>query len=478
MTLSDRSPRRSWKASAAALVLVLSLIVPAAAPAAAQEGDAERFEALEQEVEALRRALAELAARQAAAEEEAEEAAGEMAADPAAGDTAELARRIDLLAAEIERLSLGSEVAPAAAAEDGLYGLAPAASKVYRADRGLSIGGYGEVLYQAFDSSRDDGADSGKKDEIDFLRAILYFGYKFDDKLVFNSEIEVEHADEIFVEFAYLDYLHRPELNLRGGMVLLPMGLINELHEPTTFLPARRPDTESAIIPSTWRENGFGLWGEAGSLSYRTYLVNGLRADGFSSGGLRGGRQKGSHALAEDVAWVGRLDWSPQPGLVVGGSLYTGGSGQGVTTPDGHELSVDTTIFEGHVDWRWRGLTLRALAARADLDEVADLNRALGFTGGASVGEGLEGFYVEAGYDLFAGGERSLTPYLRWEQLDTQAEVPAGFVRNPARDVESLTLGLAFQPIDQIILKADYQDYDNGAGTGIDQINVALGYIF
>jgi hypothetical protein len=256
------------------------------------------------------------------------------------------------------------------------------------------------------------------------------------------------------------------------------MGLINELHEPTTFLPARRADTESALIPSTWRENGFGLFGEAGPLSYRSYVVNGMRAEGFSSSGLRGGRQKGSHALAEDFAVVGRLDYAPQPGLVLGGSLYHGGSGQGIRAPGGSELSVDTTIVEAHVDWRWRGLTARALAARADLDDVAELDRALGFTGDASVGEVLEGFYVELGYDLLAGGARSLTPYVRWEQFDTQAEVPAGFTRNPARDVESLTLGIAFQPIDPIILKADYQDYDNGAGTGVDQINAVLGYIF
>jgi cell division protein FtsB len=160
-----------------ALSLALALIVPFAAPAAAQEsGGDERVEALEREVEALRRALAELEARQeaAAAVEEAPAPDGEEAAveETQPADTAELARRIDLLAAEIERLSLGGEVAPEAAAV-GLYGLAPAASKVYRAERGLSIGGYGELLYQAFDSSRDDGAASGRTDELDFLRAIV-----------------------------------------------------------------------------------------------------------------------------------------------------------------------------------------------------------------------------------------------------------------------------------------------------------------
>jgi hypothetical protein len=468
--------RRASRTISAAVAAVLCLLALAAPVAAQGQSVEQEMEELRQQIEELRRALEELREERPA---EADTGARfEAPAEAPAGDRlSELERRIEILAAELERLELG-EVA--IRADEGVHGLGPAASKIYRRDEGLSIGGYGEVLYQNFDSERDDGSPSGAEDEVDFLRAIVYFGYKFNDRFLFNSEIEIEHADEAFVEFAYLDYLWRPEANLRAGLVLIPMGFVNELHEPTVFLGAKRPDVEQVIIPTTWRENGFGLFGEAGQLSYRTYVVNGLRGEGFSAGGLRGGRQKGSHALAEDFAWVGRLDWTPTPGLVVGGSAYVGGSGQGLEDPNGRTIGLDTTLLEGHAEWRWRGLELRALYTTAELDDVAALNRAKGLTGAASVGEELSGFYLQAGYDVLAarGSERQLIPYVRFEEYDTQEAVPAGFAENPATDVESLTLGLAFKPIDQIIVKADFQDYDNGAGTATDQFNVALGYIF
>lgn len=466
---------------AGAAVAAVLCVIALAAPAAAQSRSVDQeVEELRQQVEELRRELQELREERAAdAEAEARAEAPGEAPSPAqdADRLSELERRIEVLAGELERLELGEA---AVRAEEGVYGLGPAASKIYRRDEGLSIGGYGEMLYENPDSERDDGSPSGAEDEIDFLRAIVYFGYKFNDRFLFNSEIEIEHADEAFVEFAYLDYLWRPEANLRAGLLLVPMGFVNELHEPTVFLGARRPDIEQKIIPTTWRENGFGLFGEVGDLSYRTYLVNGLRGENFSSGGLRGGRQKGSHALAEDFAWVGRIDWSPTPGLLFGGSAYVGGSGQGIEDRQGRVIGLDTTILEGHAEWRWRGLELRALMTRAELDDVARLNRAKGLVGSASVGEELSGFYLQAGYDVLAGrsSERQLIPYVRFEEYDTQDAVPAGFAKNPANDVESLTLGLAFKPIDQVIVKADYQDYDNGAGTAVDQVNVALGYIF
>ena len=346
-------------------------------------------------------------------------------------------------AAEIERLSLGREVAPEAMATDGLFGLAPAASKVYGTERGLSIGGYGEMLYQDPAATRDDGTPSGRDAELDLLRAILYFGYKFNDRLLFNSEIELEHTDEVELEFAYLDYLWRPQLNFRAGLMLLPIGLVNELHEPTVFLTARRPDVERQLIPTTWRENGFGVFGEAGTVSYRSYVVAGMDASGFSAAGLRGGRQEGGESIAEDFGWVGRLDWAPRPGLMVGGSLYAGDSGQGILGPAGAPARRRHHARRGPRRLALARARMRALAARAELDDVAALDAALGLTGTATIGEAMEGFYVEAGYDVLAGGERSLTPYLRWEQLDTQAEVPAGFRRDPARDSESLTLGLS-----------------------------------
>jgi len=447
--------------------MAVAALTAGTAPAMAQQTPAQ---ATEQRLQELERELASLRA--------------ELAAATGSQDRLdELERRIDILAAEIDRLRIGEA---AVAPDTSVHGLGPAASKVYRSSGGVSVGGYGEALYENFAADRDDGTRSGKTDQADLLRVIVYLGTKFSDRLLLNTEIEFEHATtddgtgEVSVEFAYLDYLWRKEVNLRGGMVLMPVGLINELHEPTVFLSAKRPAVEQAIIPTTWRENGFGIFGDVGEFSYRTYVVNGMDAAGFSAGGLRGGRQKGAKARAEDLAWTGRLDYHGLAGATVGVSAYVGNSGQGRSTPEGDALDVTTRIFEAHADWRWRGLIVRALAVRAEVDDVAALNAALGLTGDRSVGSELGGHYLELGYDVLAarGGRAALTPFARWEAYDSQREVPAGFARNPANDVEVLTLGVAYSPMPQVVLKGDWQNIDNGAGTGVDQFNVALGYIF
>lgn len=389
----------------------------------------------------------------------------------------ELERRIDLLAEELERQNIGAAAAPRA--DTSQYGMGPAASKVYRDDVGVSLGGYGEMLYQHFDSRTDAGAPSGRSDQLDFLRAVLYFGYKFDEHWLFNSELEFEHANtdggEVAVEFAYLDYLWREELNARAGLLLVPMGFLNELHEPTTFLSANRPGVERVILPSTWRENGAGVFGAAGDFSYRAYLLAGLDAAGFRAGGLRDGRQNGSRSSIEDAAVVGRVDWTGIDGLLLGASAYTGGSGQDLG------VSAGTTIVEGHAQWNWRGLQVRLLGAQAQVDDVAQLNALLGLSGNASIGEELSGYYAEAGYDLLSlieGSSMALTPFLRFESYNTQREVPAGFVPGRANDVNIVTYGLAWQPFPQGIVKLDYQNIENGAGSAVNQLNLALGYIF
>ncbi len=131
------------------------------------------------------------------------------------------------------------------------------------------------------------------------------------------------------------------------------------------------------------------------------------------------------------------------------------------------------------MEYRYRGLELRGLWARAELDDVARLNEALGYVGDQSVGETLDGGYLQAGYDVLAGrGKSSLTPYLRWEQINTQEKVPEGWSADPANDQEIFTLGLAYQPIEQLIFKAEYQSLGNEAETGVNQFNLSMGYIF
>lgn len=402
----------------------------------------------------------------------------------------ELRRQIDVLTREIENLkSAAPEKAPEAKGNRGSFGLGPAASKIYGVTRGVSIGGYGEAIYQNFDRERDDGERSEQTDTIDLTRAVFYFGYKFDEHFLFNSEIEYEHATtgegdeekgEVSVEFAYLDYLVRPEFNLRAGLVLLPMGFINELHEPPVFLGARRPDVEDRILPSTWRELGLGVFGDAGPFAYRGYLVNGLDAAGFEGEEpLHEARQGGSNASAEDFAVTGRLDFVGVPGLLVGASGYTGNSAQGREV-DGDSFDGRVTLWDAHAEWRWRGIQARALTSRGTIGDAAEINAFNGFSGTESVPRKFTGSYVEAGYDVLfpRGGRASLVPFARWERYNTQDEVPAGFAANPENDVRLWTLGLQFRPIPQVVVKLDYQDYRNEASTGVDRWNLALGWLF
>lgn len=467
-----RRYRRAWIVASLLTLLLTSVAAHAQAPAGDASTEASRIEQLEREVELLRAAVAALRAQ------------ATQAAQPAAGDAAptidaaELARRIDLLAVEVERMKIGEAAVTAERAEAGF---GPAASKVYRANQGFSIGGYGEVVYQRVGDRRDDGTASGRIDRADALRAIVYLGYKFDDKWLFNSEVELEHGGrDTFLEFAYLDYAWRPELGFRFGHLLLPMGFVNELHEPTVFLGTNRPTLERVLLPTTWHENGAGVFGDVGAFSYRSYLVNGMNAAGFTAAGLRGGRQGGIEAKAEDLAWVSKLEATPVEGLRLGGGAYLGKSGQDLRF-SGRDVDVSTRIYELHGEWRWRGLQARALAARASLGDVPRLNAALGLSGAASIGEEMRGQYVELGYDVFsqrADARTQLIPFVRWEQIDTQHDVPAGFRRNPANDQEILTYGLSWLPQRQLVFKVDFQDFDNEAGTGVDQFNLGVGYVF
>lgn len=418
-------------------------------------------------------------------------------AQEAPGDTvdvSELRRRIEAITRELEELRLGRELV--VEADTSLYGLGPAASKVYKVQQGVSIGGYGEVLYENFAEEREDDEPSGRTDQVDFLRAILYAGYKFTDRILFNSELEFEHGStgggvgEVSVEFAYVDYLVTPGFGVRGGMLLVPMGLVNELHEPTSFLGTTRPETERQILPSTWRENGLGVFGEAGAFSWRAYLVNGFdaieggssNAEGFGAEGLRGGRSSGARAVAEEFAGVGRADYVGVPGLRAGGSVYLGNSGQDAPDPSDPDETIGafTTILEGHADYRAAGFDLRGLVAVATVDDVPELNAAQGLAGDESIGERMVGWYVQAGYDVLSGldTQNQLVPYVRYERIDTQDEVPEGFAADPANERDILLIGAAWKPIPNVVVKADYQIRSNEAETGVNQLNAVLGYIF
>ena len=417
---------------------------------------------------------------------------------------AELERKVVILADELERTQRELAV-PEDRSLSSKFGVAPAAAKIYDLSRGLSIGGYGEGYY-----SKVVGDKGGAKNRADLLRMVLYTGYKFTDNILFNAEIEFEHATtgstesssggSVSVEFAYLDFLLRDWANIRAGLVLVPMGFINEIHEPVYYFGVNRPEIERQIIPSTWRENGVGLLGTLyEQVDYQAFVINGFNAEGFDSGGLRGGRQKGNRALAEHLAFVARLDWTPIQQLVVGGSVYHGNSGQNQNVAVSADVpytvgipDTPTTIWEVHAQYEDHGLHLRSLFTMADIGDAADLTAALapvgvgGGTGELATGEAVSGemlgVYGEVAYDLmpllFPDSERTLEPFFRYSYYDTQRDVPSGFSRDKSKEIEIYTLGFSFQPIPRVVIKADYRNRVAKSGGLPDEFNLGVGFVF
>ncbi len=406
----------------------------------------------------------------------------------------ELERKIDVLSEEMEKLKLGDAADPEL---KSISGFGPAASKVYqKGTKRVSVGGYGEMVYESFSKRKQNAAVSNKKDKLNFLRAVLYFGYKYNDWITFNSEIEFEHATsgkngEVGLEMAQIDFKPWDFLGFRTGLLLMPVGLTNEFHEPTTFHGVKRPSIEQKIYPTTWRENGLGLFGKVGPLSYRTYAVTSLQGvengsnaanSGFSASDLRNGRSKGSKSLANSWSWVGRVDYEPVEGALVGASLTTGRVDHEIT-----ESAVTLTLWDVHGRVAYRGLEAKALYVHGRMTNVGDLNKAQTIAGNsragnASIGQDLFGGYVELAYDVLrlcpkARGHK-LSPFARYERYDTQNTVPSGHTVDPANSRIEYTFGLTYKPISQVVLKFDHQILGNQAHTGVSQTNAGIGYIF
>lgn len=406
---------------------------------------------------------------------------------------ADLVRRVDVLTEEVSTLRTQVAV-PEEPELKSAYGLGPAASKVYGAQRGLSIGGYGEANYVHFTDGGDDDLDRSNA-----LRTVLYVGYKFSDRIVFNSEIEFENATTedpnngeeggfVSVEFAALDFLWRPELNVRAGLLLVPMGFINEVHEPPFFYGVQRPEVEHDILPATWRENGVGLFGQLGeSLEYRAYLMSGFNAQNFSVEGIRDGRQSGSLSLSEDFGFVTRVDWTPDlvPGFLLGGSFYVGDSGQDFEVAGGEVPDARLWIFEGHTQYQNGPLHARGLFAFSSLSDARELNDVLSadpdFEG--PIADEMLGGYAEVAYDvyplLFGGESKQLEPFIRVEYVDTQYDVPSGFDADRNHAFWVYGGGLNFYPHPQVVLKMEYRNIDTrGPGDRADELALGMGFAF
>lgn len=395
-------------------------------------------------------------------------------------------RKTDILASEVEKIKTQMFI-PEKREYKTEYGLGPAASEVYRINRGLSIGGYGEWMYSNYSQNL--------KSTVDNARAVIYAGYKFNDWILMNSEFEFEHATtgegaeqkgEVSVEFSYLDFMFNQHANVRSGMMLVPMGFINEIHEGPTFHGNYRPQVEQVIIPTTWREMGAGVWGQiAPGLQYRMYGMNGLNASGFTSGGIREGKQGGSFALAQDFAFTGRIDYDMPfaPGLLLGTSAWVGNSGQGnvyssskygAQTPN-----VLTQLYEAHIQWRWRGLEMRTLGVFGSIGNADQLSAALGET----IGSRNYGWYTEMAYNvmpvLWPTNTQYLAPFVRYESYNTLAGVPAGFDNyGGLYDRWIYQAGLTYKPIENVAVKFDYQNFNSQARKLPDQFNLGVAFMY
>lgn len=383
-----------------------------------------------------------------------------------------LEERVDLLAEEIARLREQMSIPETDDELGSAYGMGPAASKVYGERHGVALGGYGEFYFE----DTIDGDNTA-----DMYRFITYVGYKFSDRIVMNTEIEFEHgttdaSGEVSVEFSYLDFLLSDGFNLRTGNLLVPVGFINQLHEPPFYRGNIRPVIERTIIPTTWRELGAGAHGQISErVRYTAYLLNGMDAAGFDADGVRGGRQSGSKARWNDVAGVASVDYeSARFGATVSG--YYGGADQDQFT----DLSVKNWLSEAHAYWRSGGLELRGLVAVAGIDGAGDLSAALGET----IPEEQFGWYLEAAYDvapLFADqpGYR-IEPWVRYEDFDLQSAVADGYTASDAADLQSVTAGVHFLPHPQVVIKAEWEHLSSGDDTvdDLDEVRAGAGFVF
>jgi hypothetical protein len=364
-----------------------------------------------------------------------------------------------------------------------LYALAlvPNAAAQAPAQETTTIGGYGEIHYTNT-SGRNTPA------EINLRRFVVYLAHTFNDRLAFRSELELEDAKieggsaggEVALEQAFLDYHLSDRVTLRTGLVLPPVGIINETHEPPTFNGVDRPAFEHDVIPTTWRELGLGVVGTlpVEGLSYRLYLVNGLRAGGFTDAeGIRGGRQEGREASFANPSLTGRLEWV-RPGLRVGGSFWYGGTTAGDTLLGTGSFDAPVTVLSADARYENRGASLRGVIATVSVGDAEQINAFYG----TAVGSRISGGYIEGAYDLLRLASRTsqkLNAFVRYERYNTHSAVPTGTTQNAELARRVTTVGLAYKPTWNTVFKGDYEIRRTAAGTAEGEtLRLGVGYQF
>ncbi len=361
-------------------------------------------------------------------------------------------------------------------------------------DSKLNIGGYGEAHYNQPLSK--DTKDLGT---LDLHRIVMFFGYNFSNKTSFVSEIEFEYAKEAWIEQAFIQHKLSKYINLRAGLMLVPMGIINEYHEPVTFNGVERPVIDNRIALSTWRELGAGIAGniQPAHLRYQLYVMNGLSGyDGtkaiFNGNGLREGRQKGSKAYIHSPSFTGKFEFYGVKSLNIGLSGYVGNSQSKlfnklnndsanlIATADSSVTGIAMIGLDGR--YKWKALELRGQFYYTSLSNTAEYNKFTAANGkNNDLGSSMSGYYIEAGYNVLhtAKTTYALIPFVRYEFWNTHNSVDEFTAVNPAYENTMITTGLTCKVHSNVAFKADMQFTKSAAANKYSKVfNAGIGYMF
>lgn len=325
---------------------------------------------------------------------------------------------------------------------------------------------------------------------LDVPRVVLLFGYKFDERTQFVTEVELENVNQVFVEQAFVNYNVANNISLRGGLMLVPMGIINEYHEPTTFNGTNRPAVDAVIVPSTWRELGIGVTGRSNELSigYQAYIFNGFKSSSLSgeggvngllsgSGGLRDGRQRGIRSTIDSPTFSTKVEYYGFPGLRLGLAGYFGRT---QADDDVEELDgADIGVAMGGFDFRYayQRFSARGQFVYAALKDTEEYNIATS----SDLGSALQGWYLEAGYNVLPQTKKQrLIAFARYENYDTHASTEGSLLRNDAFNRTDITTGLSYHIASGVVVKGDYQFRDTKleGDNRRDQLNFGIGVWF